>query len=76
MYGTEEFAAIINPPQSAILAVGGAKKQPVVIDDQVTIATVVQFTLSVDHRPVDGAVAAEWMKTFVEIVENPMRILI
>jgi pyruvate dehydrogenase E2 component (dihydrolipoamide acetyltransferase) len=76
MYGTEEFAAIINPPQSAILAVGGAKKQPVVIDDQVTIATVVQFTLSVDHRPVDGAVAAEWMKTFLEIVENPMRILV
>ena len=75
MYGTEEFAAIINPPQSAILAVGGAKKQAVVVDDQVAIATVVQFTLSVDHRPVDGAVAAEWMKTFIGIVETPMRIL-
>lgn len=76
MYGTEEFAAIINPPQSAILAVGGAKKQPVVIDDQVTPATVVQFTLSVDHRPVDGAVAADWMRSFLELVENPMRILL
>jgi pyruvate dehydrogenase E2 component (dihydrolipoamide acetyltransferase) len=76
MYGTEEFAAIINPPQSAILAVGGAKKQAVVIDDQLAIATVVQFTLSVDHRPVDGAVAAEWMSTFIGIVENPMRILL
>lgn len=76
MYGTQEFAAIINPPQSAILAVGGAMKQAVVADDQLTVATVVQFTLSVDHRPVDGAVAAEWMKTFIGIIEAPMRILV
>ena len=55
---------------------GGAKKQAVVIDDELAIATVVQFTLSVDHRPVDGAVAAEWMSTFIGIVENPMRILL
>ncbi|TRW78583.1 2-oxo acid dehydrogenase subunit E2 [Mycolicibacterium sp. 018/SC-01/001] len=76
MYGTQEFAAIINPPQSAILAVGGAMKQAVVIDDHLAIATMVQFTLSVDHRPVDGAVAAEWMKTFISIIETPMRILL
>jgi pyruvate dehydrogenase E2 component (dihydrolipoamide acetyltransferase) len=76
MYGTEEFAAIINPPQASILAVGGAKKQPVVIDDQLAIATIMNFTLSVDHRPVDGAVAAEWMKAFISIVENPLKILI
>jgi len=76
MYGTEEFAAIINPPQSAILAVGGATKQAVVVDDHLAVATMVQFTLSVDHRPVDGAVAAEWMKTFIDIVESPMRILL
>ena len=76
MYGTQEFAAIINPPQSAILAVGGAVKQAVVIDDHLAVATVVHFTLSVDHRPVDGTVAAEWMKTFIGIVENPMRILL
>jgi pyruvate dehydrogenase E2 component (dihydrolipoamide acetyltransferase) len=76
MYGTEEFAAIINPPHAAILAVGGAKKQAVVIDDQVAIATIMQFTLSVDHRPVDGAVAAEWMTTFIGIIENPLKILL
>jgi pyruvate dehydrogenase E2 component (dihydrolipoamide acetyltransferase) len=76
MYGTEEFAAIINPPQAAILAVGGAKKQAVVINDQLAIATIVQFTLSVDHRPVDGAVAAQWMKAFIGIIESPLKILI
>jgi pyruvate dehydrogenase E2 component (dihydrolipoamide acetyltransferase) len=76
MYGTEEFAAIINPPQASILAVGGAKKQPVVVDDQLAVATVMNFTLSVDHRPVDGAVAAEWMKAFIGIVENPFTVLL
>jgi pyruvate dehydrogenase E2 component (dihydrolipoamide acetyltransferase) len=76
MYGTEEFAAIINPPQASILAVGGAKKQAVVIDDELAIATIMNFTLSVDHRPVDGAVAAEWMKTFIGIVGDPFKILL
>jgi pyruvate dehydrogenase E2 component (dihydrolipoamide acetyltransferase) len=76
MYGTEEFAAIINPPQAAILAVGGASKQAVVIDDQLSIATIMKFTLSVDHRPVDGTVAAQWMKAFIGIIESPLKILI
>jgi pyruvate dehydrogenase E2 component (dihydrolipoamide acetyltransferase) len=76
MYGTEEFSAIINPPQSAILAVGAALREPVVQDGELAIATVVRVTLSVDHRPIDGSIAAEWMRTFVGIVENPLQILL
>jgi pyruvate dehydrogenase E2 component (dihydrolipoamide acetyltransferase) len=75
MYGTDEFSAIINPPQSAILAVGAALSEPVVQDGELAIATVMRVTLSVDHRPIDGSVAAEWMRTFVGIVENPLQIL-
>jgi pyruvate dehydrogenase E2 component (dihydrolipoamide acetyltransferase) len=76
MYGTEEFSAIINPPQSAILAVGAALSEPVVQDGELAIGTVMRVTLSVDHRPVDGSIAAEWMRTFVGIVENPLQILL
>ncbi|MEM6110312.1 2-oxo acid dehydrogenase subunit E2 [Mycobacterium sp. 050272] len=76
MYGTQEFSAIINPPQSAILAVGAARKEPVVQDGELTIATIMRVTLSVDHRPIDGSIAAEWMHTFVDIVENPLQILL
>lgn len=75
MYGTEEFSAIINPPQAAILAVGAARQEPVVVDGELTIASVLKVTLSVDHRPVDGAVAAEWMKVFLSILEAPLQIL-
>lgn len=75
MLGTEEFTAIINPPQAAILAVGAARPEPVVIDGQLAVATVMHVTLSVDHRPVDGAVAAEWMRTFLNLLEQPAKIL-
>ena len=76
MYGTEQFAAIINPPHAAILAVGAARQEPVVEDGTLTVGTVMHFTLSVDHRPVDGTVAAEWMRTFVSLVEDPVQILV
>ncbi|TXI53310.1 MULTISPECIES: dihydrolipoamide acetyltransferase family protein [Mycolicibacterium] len=75
MYGTEEFAAIINPPQSAILAVGAARQEPVVDDGALAVGTVMRVTLSVDHRPIDGSTAAEWMRAFVGVVENPVQIL-
>jgi pyruvate dehydrogenase E2 component (dihydrolipoamide acetyltransferase) len=75
MYGVEEFAAIINPPQAAILAVGAAKQEAVVTDGRLEVATVLRVTLSVDHRPVDGAVAARWMSAFVALLERPVRIL-
>lgn len=75
MYGTDEFAAILNPPQSAILAVGAATSQPVVVDGGLEVGTVMRVTLSVDHRPVDGATAADWMRTFIGLLEAPVRIL-
>jgi pyruvate dehydrogenase E2 component (dihydrolipoamide acetyltransferase) len=75
MYGVEEFAAILNPPQAAILAVGAAKQEAVVTDGRLEVATVLRMTLSVDHRPVDGAIAARWMAAFVALLERPVRIL-
>ncbi len=72
MYGTLEFSAIINPPQSGILAVGAAKPQPVVVDGAVTVATVMRCTLSVDHRAIDGALAARWLAAFTTRIQNPM----
>jgi len=75
MYGVEEFAAIINPPQAAILAVGAARQEAVVSDGRLEVATVLRVTLSVDHRPVDGAIAARWMAAFVALLERPVRIL-
>jgi pyruvate dehydrogenase E2 component (dihydrolipoamide acetyltransferase) len=75
MYGTEEFAAIINPPHAAILAVGAAREEPVAVDGALQVAQVMRVTLSVDHRPVDGVVAAQWMRAFVDLLEHPARIL-
>ena len=75
MYGTEEFSAIINPPQSAILAVGAARDEPVVEDGALAVGTLMRVTLSVDHRPIDGSTAAEWMRAFVDVIENPLEIL-
>jgi pyruvate dehydrogenase E2 component (dihydrolipoamide acetyltransferase) len=75
MYGTEEFAAIINPPQAAILAIGAAREEPVVRKGKLAVGTVVRCTLSVDHRPVDGVTAARWLAAFVDTVEHPIHIL-
>jgi pyruvate dehydrogenase E2 component (dihydrolipoamide acetyltransferase) len=72
MYGTAEFSAIINPPQSGILAVGAARAQPVVADGAVVAATVIRCTLSVDHRAIDGALAARWLAAFAARLENPL----
>ncbi len=72
MYGTLEFSAIINPPQSGILAVGAATPQPVVVDGSVTVATVMRCTLSVDHRAIDGALAARWLAAFTARMQDPM----
>jgi pyruvate dehydrogenase E2 component (dihydrolipoamide acetyltransferase) len=72
MYGTVEFSAIINPPQSGILAVGAARQQPVVADGAVVPATVMRCTLSVDHRAIDGALAARWLAAFTARLESPL----
>jgi pyruvate dehydrogenase E2 component (dihydrolipoamide acetyltransferase) len=76
MYGVDEFSAILNPPQSGILAVAAAKPQPVVDNGVLTVGTVMTVTLSADHRVVDGAVAAEWMAAFVRRIENPVSALL
>jgi pyruvate dehydrogenase E2 component (dihydrolipoamide acetyltransferase) len=76
MYGVSEFAAIINPPQAAILAVAAAQKRPVVKDDQLAIATMMTCTLSVDHRVVDGALGAEWLAAFKVVVEDPLSLML
>ncbi|WP_214105023.1 dihydrolipoamide acetyltransferase family protein [Acrocarpospora catenulata] len=75
MYGTEEFTAIINPPHSSILSVGAARTEPVVENGTVVAGTTIRFVLSVDHRPIDGTVAARWMAEFLALIENPVRIL-
>ena len=76
MFGVTEFAAIINPPQSAILAVAAGQKRPVVKNDSLAIATVMTVTLSVDHRVVDGALGARWLREFKRIVEDPLSLLL
>jgi pyruvate dehydrogenase E2 component (dihydrolipoamide acetyltransferase) len=76
MYGIKEFAAIINPPQVAILAVGKAEQRPVVKNGALAIATVMTCTLSCDHRVVDGAVGAEFMQAFQGLIEDPLKIML
>lgn len=76
MFGVAEFDAIINPPQAAILAVGAIRKEPVVRGSEVVPTDVVNVVLSVDHRLVDGALAAQWLESFTKTVENPLQILV
>jgi len=76
MFGVTEFSAIINPPQGAILAVAAGQKRPVVRNDALAIATVITCTLSVDHRVVDGALGAQWLRAFKRLVEDPLGLLL
>jgi len=75
MFGVEQFSAIINPPQSSILAVGAVHDVPVVEQGELRVGSVLRVTLSADHRAVDGTTAAQWMKAFVGLVEHPVQIL-
>ena len=76
MYGVREFAAIINPPQAAILAIGAAEQRAVVKDGALAIATMMSCTLSADHRVVDGALGAEYLAAFKKLIEQPLRLLL
>ncbi|MGG4605230.1 pyruvate dehydrogenase complex dihydrolipoamide acetyltransferase [Paenalcaligenes sp. Me131] len=76
MYGVQNFAAIINPPQAAILAVGAAERRVIAEGDDMVIAQMLSMTLSVDHRAIDGALAARWLARFKETLEAPLSILI
>ena len=76
MFGIKDFAAVINPPQGAILAVGAGEQRAVVKDGALAIATVMSCTLSVDHRVVDGAVGAEFLAAFKTLIEDPLTMLL
>jgi pyruvate dehydrogenase E2 component (dihydrolipoamide acetyltransferase) len=76
MFGVSSFSAIINPPQAGILAVGAGQKRAVVKNGELAIATVMTVTLSVDHRVIDGALAATWLKAFKGIVEDPLSLML
>jgi pyruvate dehydrogenase E2 component (dihydrolipoamide acetyltransferase) len=76
MFGIREFAAVINPPQGAILAVGAGEQRPIVKDNALAIATMMSCTLSVDHRVVDGAIGAEYLAAFKKLIEDPLNMLI
>ncbi len=76
MFGVKDFAAIINPPQGCILAVGAGEQRPVVKDGALAIATVMSCTLSVDHRVVDGSVGAQFLAAFKKLVEDPLTMLL
>lgn len=76
MFGVEDFTAIINPPDACILAIGGIKETPVVKNGQVVPGNVMKVTLSCDHRAVDGAIGAAFLKTLKGLMEDPVRLLI
>jgi pyruvate dehydrogenase E2 component (dihydrolipoamide acetyltransferase) len=76
MFGIKDFAAVINPPQGCILAVGAGEQRPVVKDGGLSIATVMSCTLSVDHRVVDGAVGAQFLAAFKKLIEDPLSMLL
>ncbi len=76
MYGIDEFTAVINPPAATILAVGATRERPVVVDGAVEIRARMRVTLSCDHRAVDGAMGAEFLATFADMLENPLRLVL
>jgi pyruvate dehydrogenase E2 component (dihydrolipoamide acetyltransferase) len=76
MFGVEHFTAIINPPNSAILAVGAAIRKPVVRDGELAVGHEMSATLSLDHRIIDGATAAQYMQTLKQLIENPATLLV
>jgi pyruvate dehydrogenase E2 component (dihydrolipoamide acetyltransferase) len=76
MYDVEEFTAVINPPESAILAVGTITPTPVVVDGQVVVRDRMKVTLSVDHRAIDGAQAAQFLREVKRLLEQPMAMMV
>jgi pyruvate dehydrogenase E2 component (dihydrolipoamide acetyltransferase) len=75
MYGIEQFAAVINPPEAAILAVGAAADELRLIDGEVAARKILRLTLSADHRAIDGATGAIFLRDLTALLENPLRIL-
>jgi pyruvate dehydrogenase E2 component (dihydrolipoamide acetyltransferase) len=76
MFGIDEFTAVINPPEGAILAVGAMSPKPVVRDNQVVVRKMMHVTMSCDHRVIDGATGAKFLQTFKKILENPLFLVV
>jgi pyruvate dehydrogenase E2 component (dihydrolipoamide acetyltransferase) len=76
MFGVDEFIAILNPPEAAILAVGAVRQVPVVEGDRIVAGSRLKVTLSADHRVTDGAEAARWLQVFREYLEHPVRLIL
>jgi pyruvate dehydrogenase E2 component (dihydrolipoamide acetyltransferase) len=76
MFGIDEFTAVINPPEGAILAVGAMSPKPVVRDNQVVVRQMMHVTMSCDHRVIDGATGAKFLQTFKKILENPLLLVV
>ncbi|UCH28953.1 MAG: 2-oxo acid dehydrogenase subunit E2, partial [Myxococcales bacterium] len=76
MFGIEEFSAVINPPEAAILAVGTIRHEPVVVDDAVVPGRRMRFTMSCDHRVIDGATGAKFMAALKQTLESPITMLL
>jgi pyruvate dehydrogenase E2 component (dihydrolipoamide acetyltransferase) len=75
MYGIDQFTAIINPPETGILAVGRAEDKAIVVDGQIVIRKRLRVTMSCDHRAVDGAVGARFLQTLGRMIENPLMLV-
>ena len=71
MFGIEQFVAVLNPPQAAILAVGATEDRPVVVEGEVVVRPMMTMTLTVDHRAVDGAEGADFLRTVKQFLEEP-----
>lgn len=76
MFGIDEFTAVINPPEAAILAVGAMSPRPVVRDNELVIRQTMRVTMSCDHRAIDGATGAKFLQTFKKILENPLYLVV
>ena len=72
MFGIDEFTAIINPPDACILAIGAIQQTPIVKDGEIVVGNIMKVTLSSDHRVVDGAQGAQFLKTLKTMLENPL----
>lgn len=76
MFGVEEFTAIINPPEGAILAVGTTRREPVGVGDEIVLRHRMRYTLSADHRIIDGALAAQFLQTLTGLLEHPLSLIV
>jgi pyruvate dehydrogenase E2 component (dihydrolipoamide acetyltransferase) len=76
VFGIKDFAAVLNPPHATILAVGRGEERAVVRESKIEVATIMTVTLSTDHRAVDGAMGANFLAVFKQLVERPMRLIV